>query len=392
MSSHLHYLLFSFTFFCDIFSETILFMSFFQCLFSQCGKHLWKHGTQQFFLSKNETLCLCSLLLKPLLWILFFLIVQKTKQISIRLFFLPNVVKINSCVKYSPSQHFHHKKNLTKTKFLPFGRIFLFFFLFSSTQEKHFFEQTSVLLVLSLCISLSLKKNLPYFENDFLSIFFDFLSYKFLFRPFFITFCFCSSRFAFTSFFISFFVWSFYFLDLLLLELIFLYLHFLWFFWTTSSLSFCIKNSSTFHFLRAFVTSLCPPFVHPFVHLLSLFSLLVLSVYDFFLKHVFDTSAFSKAFYLFVGHLHKFVCFCMFVFSLCLFFSFFCILLFFWDILLLCSLSWTFVFPMFFVVLFECIFFFEDTLWFDYTFFCFFRKENYPFTYSPFISKTTFFF
>ena len=141
------------------------------------------------------------------------------------------------------------------------------------------------------------------------------------------------------------------FLDLLLLELIFLFLHFLWFFWTTSPLSFCIKNSSTFHFfLHASVASLCPPFFCSSICSSVVFFLSLFSVYDFFLKRVFDTSAFPKAFYLFVGHLLKFVCFCMFVLLSVFFFNFsffVCIILFFGNILLFWSLSWTSVFPMF---------------------------------------------
>ena len=51
------------------------------------------------------------------------------------------------------------------------------------------------------------------------------------------------------------------------------------------------------------------------------FSLLVVSVYE---KHVFDTSALSKAFNLFAIHLHKFVCFSTFGLSV-FFSSFLCV-------------------------------------------------------------------
>ena len=62
---------------------------------------------------------------------------------------------------YSPSHIFHSKK----IKFLLFGRIFLFFFLFSSIQEKHFCEQTPVLLVFRF-VSLSLWKLFRIFKKN----------------------------------------------------------------------------------------------------------------------------------------------------------------------------------------------------------------------------------
>ena len=66
---------------------------------------------------------------------------------------------------YSPSHIFQKKK------FLLFGRIFLFFFLFSSIEEKHFCEQTPVLLVFfALYLSL-FEKTLQYFKNESLGIF-----------------------------------------------------------------------------------------------------------------------------------------------------------------------------------------------------------------------------
>ena len=147
---------------------------------------------------------MCSLLLKPLLWILFF-DCSKNKQISIHLFScLPYVVKIKSCVKNILLHKICTTKKLTKTKFFSFRKNLPFFsILFHS--RKNFCEQTPVLSVLSLCISLSLfKKLFRIFKMNLFRFFCVFLSYKFFFRPFFITSCFCSSRFAFTSFFISF--------------------------------------------------------------------------------------------------------------------------------------------------------------------------------------------
>ena len=154
VSSPLPSFLLYFLFLWHLFWNDSLYVIFPMSIFHNVENTFENIEHNSFFCQKMK-LFVCALYCWNLFFGFFFLIVQKTKQISIRLFFLPNVVKINSCVKYSPSQHFHHKKNLTKTKFLPFGRIFLFFFLFSSIQQKHFFEQTSVLLVLSLCISLS---------------------------------------------------------------------------------------------------------------------------------------------------------------------------------------------------------------------------------------------
>ena len=123
-----------------------------------------------------------------------------------------------------------------------------------------------------------------------------------------------------------------------------------------------------------------------------LFFLFLFSVSDFFMKHVFDTSAFPKAFYLFVRHLHTFVCF-LHVRSLSLFFQFFffCVYsLVFLDILLFCSLSWTSVF--------SCVSFFGYPFWMYPSFFLEILFDLiilflpvFPFTSSPFFSTTTFF-
>ena len=73
-----------------------------------------------------------------------------------------------------------------------------------------------------------------------------------------ITSCFCSSRFHFTSFFHFLLCLIFYFLDLHFFE---------------QQFPLCFKkkkNSSTYPFFHACITSVCP-FAHRFVHLLSLF-------------------------------------------------------------------------------------------------------------------------
>ena len=86
-----------FLFFCNIFSETILFMPFSNVYFSQCGKHLWKMGTQYLlFFLKKKTLFVLSIVETSLLWILL-LIFQKQNKFLFA-FFYQNVVKKNSCV------------------------------------------------------------------------------------------------------------------------------------------------------------------------------------------------------------------------------------------------------------------------------------------------------
>ena len=137
---------------------------------------------------------------------------------------------------YSPSHIFQKK-----IKFLLFGRIF---FLFSSFQEEHFCKQTPVLLVFFRFVSLSLWKLFRIFKMN-LSDFFVFF---------------------FTQVFLNLF--SSLLLDLLLLELCFF--TFTFFIFLNNNLLCVSKNSSTYPFLNACVTSVCP-FAHGFVHLLYLF-------------------------------------------------------------------------------------------------------------------------
>ena len=215
-----------------------------------------------------------------------------------------------------------------------------------------FFKNSSVFKKLNLfrfflCVFLSYKFFLPSFFHHFLFLFITFRIHHFSF--FCLTFLFSWSPSSWTHF-------SFPSLSLI--------------FFVNNNFLFVSKNSSTFHiftcmrylFMSSFWSSICSSIVF--------FSLLVVSVCE---KQVF---AFSKAFNLFVRHLHKFVCFCMFV-LLSVFFSIFLFLCVFSCVFWTFSffdlfLDWTFVFPMFlfFVVLFECIFFFffENSLWFDYTF------------------------
>ena len=89
MSSHLHYLLFSFTFFfCNIFSEKSLFMSFFQCLlFKKTPLKKWEHNIFFLFIKKNSLFVLSTVETSSL-DSHFLLIFQKKNLIAI---FLPNV-------------------------------------------------------------------------------------------------------------------------------------------------------------------------------------------------------------------------------------------------------------------------------------------------------------
>ena len=103
---------------------------------------------------------------------------------------------------------------------------------------------------------------------------------NFVFLIFLCFFCILKNLISFDSSFHSFCISSFYFLDLFLLELIFLDLHFLEFFFWTSIFLVQKPNSSNYPFHMHFV--------HPSVHLLPLFSLLVFS----FLPHVFSFSFF----------------------------------------------------------------------------------------------------
>ena len=149
------------------------------------------------------------------------------------------MVKTNFCFTILLRTFFIQKK----IKFLLFGRIFLFFFLFSSIQEKHFCEQTPVLLVFRF-VSLSLFEDSSVFLKR-ISRNFCVLLYSSFSQPFFVTFTWSPSS------------WT-----------LFLYLHFLHFLEQQSPL--CIKKLFNFHFSHACVTSVCP-FAHTFVHLLYLF-------------------------------------------------------------------------------------------------------------------------
>ena len=186
-------------------------------------------------------------MLKPLFFGFSFLLIFQKQNKFLFAIFCQTLLKTNSCVEIFSFAIFSCKKIWQKQFFL-FGRIFLFSFLISSIQEKHFCEQTPVLLVLSLCISLSSKKKTPpYFKNEFLSIFCVFL-YSNIFHPFFVTFCFCSFR--------SHLIFSFPFV----FDLSFSWLPV---FLNTISPSCVSQNSSTYPFLNACVTSVCP-FAHGF--------------------------------------------------------------------------------------------------------------------------------
>ena len=206
--------------------------------------------------------------------------------------------------------HFSKKK----IKFLLFGRIFLFFFLFSSIQEKHFCEQTPVLLVF-IALYLSLWKNSSVFLKW---ISFDFFFLTSFFRPFFLTSCFCSSRFAFTSFFISFSVWPFIFLISFFLNSVF---------WTAISLLKKIFNLSFFytHAFFLYVLLLIHLFICCLFFSLRFFSFLihlfpfpfVFSVHNLSERQVYGTVAKQKKlvclFTFLVGTFFIFICLCMFV-------------------------------------------------------------------------------
>ena len=322
----------------------------------------------------------------------FFWLFKKTKQISIRLFScLPNVVKINSCVKkYFPSQNFRHKKNLTKTKFLPFGRIFLFFFSILFHSRKHFCERTPVLLVLSLCISLSLKKTLPYFQNESLSIFFVFF-YKFFFSAFSSLLVFVHHvshsppfsfpfRLIFLFFLISFFLNSFFFT-----------VTFFNLFEQQVPFLFVSKSLQLFTFYMHTLPLCVLLFIHLFICCLFLLFLCSLTMTSFW-----NT-------YLTLLHFHKLFTFLLDIFTnlyvfacssfLSVFFLLFCVFsCFFWTF----SFSVLFLEQLFFLCVFFCCpfwmylsFFWRFSLiWLS--FFCFCFNKN-AFTYSPFFSKTTFF-
>ena len=137
MSSHLHYLLLSFTFF---FFVTSFLKRFSLCHFPMSIFHnventfeKWEHNIFFFFVKKNFV---CALYCWNLSSLDSFGDFSKTKQISIRLF-LPKCCKKKFLCwkillrKFSP-------KNLTKTVF-SFGRIFLFSFFYSLPFKKSIF-------------------------------------------------------------------------------------------------------------------------------------------------------------------------------------------------------------------------------------------------------------
>ena len=324
MSSHLHYLLFSFTFFCNIFSEKISVPLF------------------DFFPPFS---------LKILLLMFYF---------SLLKMFFPWPLQSDKIMQFSSWRD------------LPF------FLIVSGLVLSPFYPVFS--------------RTLSYFKKtESLSFFFVFYFLtSFFFRPFFITSCFCSSRFVFTSF-------------TFLFDLLFSWSSSSWTHFSFPSLSLIFLNNKFPFFLQQklcnfslFYMHALPPyvlllFIYLFIYCLF-FSLLVVSVYE---KHVFDTSALSKAFNLFVRHLLKFVCFCMFVLLSVFFFNFsffVCLLLCFLDIplFLFSFLNICFSHVSFFVVLFECIsFFFFLKIPLDLI--ILFLPFLSPFTYSPVFSKTTFF-
>ena len=306
----------------------------------------WEHNI--FFLL-YKTLCLCSLLWKPLLWILIFDDFSKTKQISNR-HFLPKCCKNKLCLIVL-LRNFFFKKNLTKTSFFLFGRIFVFsYFLFSSIQEKHFYEQnTCFIRFIAEYLSL-LQKLFRIFKMNLFRYFCDFLDSSFfiLFRHFLFLFITFRIHLLFHFLFYFLFVWPFYFLDPLLLG----------FFWTTISL-LNKKTLQFIFFLHACVQLYVLLLIHLFIcclffslrffsfliHLFpfSLSSMSITSLKDKFMellqKNLFVYFPFHCALvsYLFLS-LHV----CLF-FSKFLFFRF--ILMCFWTFFFLSSRSWLF-FPL----------------------------------------------
>ena len=212
---------------------------------------------------------------------------------------------------YSPSHIFQKKK------FLLFGRIFLFFFLFSSIQEKHICEQTPVLLVF-FALYLSLWKNSSVFLK-WISRNFCVFPYSNFSQPFFVTSCFCSSRFAFTSFFISFPVWPSIFLISLLLELGFFEQQF--HFWKKKTLQFIFFYT---HAFPLYVLLLMHLFICCLFFSLRFFSFLIhLFPFSFFCflcqKPLWKTSWKKELLQIWTKHV------CLFTFLLGTFFIFICL-------------------------------------------------------------------
>ena len=117
---------------------------------------------------------------------------------SLLLLFLLTKNGLKNVFYYYPSHNFFEKRQ--KHSFL-FENIILFspFSILFHTRKTFLRTNTFEIRAISSFLS---KKIFRIFKVDLSkqNIFSVFLSYKFFFRPFLITSCFCSSRFAFTSF------------------------------------------------------------------------------------------------------------------------------------------------------------------------------------------------
>ena len=210
------------------------------------------------------------------------------------------------------------------------------------------------------------------------------LSYKFFFRPFLITSCFCSSRFEFTSCFISFFVWPFIFLIAI--------------FFGTISPSFVSQNVQLIpfwmHALPLYVLLLmdlfiCCLFLFSSCFLVSItcVSLFpVFSVHNLSAKTSWRNCCKSEKKNLFVYF--PFCFFFSYLFCLCMFVCFFSKFLFF--VLFSCvfehsSFKFSFLNVFSSVTPFYVSHFLEDSVWFDHRI-SFFSSS--PFTYSPFFTRS----
>ena len=127
--------------------------------FSQCRKLLWKKGKQHLlFVVKKNSLFVLSIVETSLLWILIFVDFSKTKQISIRHFFAKRCKK-KLCWNIL-LRNFFLQKNLTKTKFFLFGRIFLFSFFILFHLGKAFLRSNTCFISF-IALYLSLSKIIP---------------------------------------------------------------------------------------------------------------------------------------------------------------------------------------------------------------------------------------
>ena len=125
---------------------------------------------------------------------------------SLLLLFLLTKNGSKKCVLLLSFAHF--SKTSDKNILFHFGNIILFspFSILFHTRKTFLRTNTFEIRAISSFLS---KKIFRFFKVDLSrnkTFFSVFLSYKFFFRPFLITSCFCSSRFAFTSCFISFYV------------------------------------------------------------------------------------------------------------------------------------------------------------------------------------------